>query len=139
MFDYSEILERAEWGTHAGLLTRYGDVLPVLSSRNDQFVVMEHGEEVALSFNASQLPPLAPSWNRTFFFYSDGFEKGFELYSGQAESVEGMPFHAMKGYPYDPQTRPHDEAYWRYLTEWNTRPSFIRWHNDGGSGATRQH
>jgi len=127
VFDYSEILQHADWGTHAGLLTRYGDVLPLLASRDDRFVVMEHGEEVALSFDASQLPPLAPGWNRTFFFYSDGFEKGYELYSGQAESVEGLPFHAMKGYPYDPQTQPHDEAYWLYLTEWNTRPSFIRW------------
>ena len=127
VFDYSEVLQHADWGTHAGLLTRYGEVLPLLVSRDDQFVVMEHGEEIALSFDASQLPPLASGWKRTFFFYSDGFEKGYELYSGQAETVEGLPFHAMNGYPYDPQAQSRDQAYWHYLTEWNTRPSYIRW------------
>jgi hypothetical protein len=88
---------------------------------------MEHGEEVALSFDASQLPPLAPGRKRTFFFYSDGFEKGYELYSGQAETVERLPFHAMGNYPYDRQTEPRGEAYWHYLMDWNTRPSHIRW------------
>ena len=126
-FDYTRVLQHADWGTHAGFLTRYGDVLTLLSSRDDRFVVMEHGEEVALSFDAGRLPPLAPGWKRTFFFYSDGFEKGFELHSAQAETVEGLPFHAMESYPYDPQTGPREEAYWRYLIEWNTRPSYIRW------------
>lgn len=62
-------------------------------------------------FDASQLPLAAPCRKHTFF-YRDDFEKGYELHSGQAETVEGLPFHAMKGYPYDPQTQARDEAYW---------------------------
>ena len=125
VFDYSQISPQADWGTHAGMLTRYGDVLPLLQKRDDRFVIMEHGEEVALSFDARRLPPLPPGWKRTFFFYSDGFAKGNELHSLQSETVDPLPFHSMESYP-SRQSYPDDEAHILYLLDWNTRPSFMR-------------
>jgi hypothetical protein len=126
IFKYSEILPEADWGTHSGLLTRYGDVLPLLSSPDDQFVVMEHGEEIALSFDGRGLPAVQPGWRRTFFFYSNGFTKGYELHSGESETVDTLPFQAMRTYPPRGETYPVDEQHIRYLLEWNTRPSFWR-------------
>jgi hypothetical protein len=125
-FKYSEIVQQAEWGTHTGLLTRYGDVLPLLGSPDDQFVVTEHGEEIALSFDGRGWPAVQPGWRRTFFFYSNGFTKGYELHSGESETVDTLPFQAMRSYPLRGETYPADEQHIRYLLEWNTRPSFWR-------------
>ncbi len=124
--DYSQIESSADWGTHTGLLTRFGDVLPLLQRSDDQYVVMEHGEEVSLRFDSSRLPLIREGWKRTYFFYSDGYEKGYELHSALAESVESLPFHRMESYPYRRGSYPSDEDHIRYLLEWNTRPSFMR-------------
>jgi hypothetical protein len=124
--DYSQIDSNGDWGTHMGLLTRFGDVLPLLQLSDDQYVVMEHGEEVGLRFESGRAPLVPKGWKRTYFFYSDGYEKGYELYSALAESVEFLPFHGMKSYPYFGESYPSDEDHIRYLLEWNTRPSFMR-------------
>ncbi len=126
VYDYDHIDQQAEWGTHAGLLTRYGDVLSLLRQSDDQFVIMGNGEEVVLSFEASQLPQLPAGWQRTYLFYTAGFEKSYELHSALSESVAPLPYRAMKSYPSHEQTDRTDEGQLRYLFEWNTRPSFMR-------------
>ncbi len=127
IFDYSNIEAHPNWGLHEGLLTRYGDVMPLLGKADDQFVVMEHGEEVALSFDASRLPALRSGWKRTYFLYSDGYEKGHEIHSATATTVDPLPFHKMRVYPYLGVPAEVDSAeHWQYLSEWNTRPSFLR-------------
>jgi tetratricopeptide (TPR) repeat protein len=127
VYDYSAIETHQNWGLHAGFLTRYGDVKPLLGKADDQFVVMEHGEEVALSFDASQLPVLHRGWKRTYFLYSDGYEKGHEIHSATATTVDPLPFHKMDMYPYLGLPAAADSAErWQYLSEWNTRPSFLR-------------
>lgn len=125
-YDYGRIDQQADWGTHAGMLTRYGDALPLLARGDDQFVVMGHGEEVALSFDASRLPGLPAGWKRDYLFYSLGYEKSYELHSAESQSVAPLPFRAMKSYPYDKLSYPNDEDHLRYLFEWNTRPGFMR-------------
>ena len=72
------------------------------------------------------MPLVRKGWKRTYFFYNDGYEKGYELHSALAESVESLPFHRMESYPYQSESYPSDEAHIRYLLEWNTRPSFMR-------------
>ena len=109
------------------MLTRYGDVKPLVEKVDDRFVVMEHGEEVVLSFDARPLPPLQEGWKRTYFLYSDGYEKGHEIHSATATTVDPMPFHEMEGYPYPGRTASlNTPMHWEYLLEWNTRPSFMR-------------
>jgi hypothetical protein len=127
VFDYTQIEPYSEWGTHEGMLTRYGDVRSLLEKTDDQFVVMEHGEEVAVSFDAKPLPWLPQGWKRTFFFYSNGFEKGYELHSACSQTVDPLPFQEMGSYPNNRIRDLSDVAYWEYLLEWNTRPSFIRY------------
>jgi len=127
VYDYSEIEHHSNFGLHAGMLTRYGDVKPLVEKVDDRFVVMEHGEEVVLSFDARPLPPLQEGWKRTYFLYSDGYEKGHEIHSATATTVDPMPFHEMEGYPYPGRTASlNTPMHWEYLLEWNTRPSFMR-------------
>jgi len=121
--DYSRIDAEAEWGSHSGFLTRFGDVAELLASVDDRFAVMGHGEEVALSFNAAGLAPLAPGSKRTFLLYSNGFEKGRDIHGAHPFTVEPLPFQAMASYPYPEKTAPVDESRLRYLLEWNTRLS----------------
>jgi Flp pilus assembly protein TadD len=125
-YDFGHIEQQADWGTHAGMLTRYGDALPLLARGDDQFVVMGHGEEVALSFDANRLPGLPAGWKRTYLFYSLGYEKSYELHSAQSQSIGPLPFQAMESYPQSGRRYPTDEDHLRYLFEWNTRPCFIR-------------
>lgn len=126
IFDYEHLERTAEWRTASGLLTRYGAVEPLLGATDDRFVVMGHGEEVALRFDGQALPPLRPGWRRTWFFFADGFEKGSELYSAHGDTVTPLPHHAMREYPNAGDSAPVDPEYLQYLVEWNTRPTFMR-------------
>lgn len=126
VFDYQRLEPEADWGTHAGWLTRYGDVRALLDAADDRMVVMGHGEEVALRFDGRSLRPLRPGWTRTWFFYANGFEKGYEITSAHAETVDPLPFQGMPGFPFDPTGAPVDPAYLQYQFDWNTRPAFLR-------------
>jgi hypothetical protein len=126
VFDYSQIEMEAEWGFHEGHLTRFGDVKELLLHADDRFSIMEHGEEVALSFDAAALPALREGRTRTFLLYSRGYEKGLELHSARSASVEPLPFSGMGAYPYPAGAYPLDEERLRWIVEWNTRHSLTR-------------
>jgi Flp pilus assembly protein TadD len=126
VFDYQEIEPEADWGTHAGLLTRYGDVRPLVAAPDSHVVVMGHGEELALEFDASAQSPLRAGWQRTYFFYGNGFEKGYEISSAHADTVGPLPFQGMRAFPFSASEAPDDPAYVEYQMEWNTRPPFLR-------------
>jgi Flp pilus assembly protein TadD len=126
VFDYDEIEHTAEWRTAAGLLTRYGAVNPLLAAVDDRFVVMGHGEEIALRFDAASVPQLRPGWRRTWFFFADGFEKGNELYSAHGDTVAPLPYHAMRSYGDEETPAAGPASAFEYLLDWNTRPSFVR-------------
>ena len=121
-YDYHRVTPLAPWKTLPGRYTREGDVKPLLASVDDRFIVSAPGDEIALSFDASALPPLPAAWTRTFFLYVDGFSKEMNLLSGSPDRLEPLPFHGMSGYPYPsteqyPRTPEHD----RYRAEYNTR------------------
>ena len=106
----------------AGNYTRYGDVLDLLTSVDDRFVVFGSGEGVALDFDASKLPPLPSGWVRDYFFYANGFEKDLDFYAAHAFSVEPLPKHGMTAYPYPPgKEYPTDAQHLGYELEYNTR------------------
>ena len=105
----------------AGAYTRYGNVLPLLTSFDDQLAVFGSGDEVALDFDPSRLPALPNGWVRDYFFAANGYEKDMDFYAYEANQVEPLPFRGMGTYPYPGKTFPLDDAHLKYLLNYNTR------------------
>ncbi len=126
-YDYDRVSPVSSWKTLPGRYTRMGDVRPLLTARDDRFVVSAPGDEIALSFDASslgasRLAPLRTGWTRTFLLYADGFSKEMNIHSASPDRLGPLPFHAMREYPYRPPAHyPRTPAHERYQSEYNTR------------------
>ena len=124
VFDYDRVSPFSPWKQMIGRYTREGDVLDLLTRADDRFVIGRPGDEVALSFDASRLPPLPAGWTRTFLLHADGFSKEMDLNSASPDEVEPLPYRGMKRYPYAPADAPasmNSEAYRDYVARYNTR------------------
>ena len=119
-YDYQKRAGGAEWGQFRAAFTRYGEVTELLRRRDDRFVVMNHGEEIALAFDAGSLPPPSPGFRRDFLLFVDGYGKDMDINSAFPSSAAPLPFHAMPAYPY-PGGQGPDPGALDYLLEWNTR------------------
>jgi Flp pilus assembly protein TadD len=106
----------------AGNYTRLGDVRSLLDAADDRFVVFGSGEGVKLDFDVRKLPHLPAGWVRDYFFYANGFEKDLDFYAAHAFTVEPLPKHTLKSYPYaENDAYPADDEHLRYQMEYNTR------------------
>jgi hypothetical protein len=86
------------------------------------FAITRPGDEIALAFDARALPALAPGRSRTFLLFADGFSKEMDISSASPHTVEPLPFHGMRGYPYSVDERyPATAAHLDYQTRYNTR------------------
>ena len=117
---YEQVSPTGPFARQAGDYTRYGDVLPLLTSFDDKFVVFGTGDEIALEFDPSKLPALPVGWARDYFFLVNGYEKDMDFYAADGFTVEPLPFGDMPGYPYR-GTYPLDREHMDYLLEYNTR------------------
>ncbi len=119
---YEEVSSTGPYARHAGNYTRYGDALRLLTNADDRFVIFGSGDEVRLEFDSSALAPLPAGWTRDYLFYADGFAKDMDFYAAHGYSVEPLPFHAMRGYPYmGGETYPQEGPYLQYRLDVNTR------------------
>ncbi len=116
-FDYARVTDASPWKQMPGRYTREGDVRPLLSAVDDQFVVSRPGDQVALEFDATALPPLREGWTRTFLLHGDGYSKEMDINSASPDQAWPLPSHRMSRYP-DPAA-PLDEPAW--FTRYNTR------------------
>jgi Tfp pilus assembly protein PilF len=130
-YDYSEVSPEAPWQPQQGLLTRYGDVLPLLNTADDRLVVFGPGDELTLMFS---LPPELPSGlERDFILRLDGWIKDGNSSTYTGDSIEPLPYHAMKSYPPVAEKGIMDDpSYAEYLLKYNTRPlrrdnATLRW------------
>ena len=73
-FDYEHQVIR-DYAQIAGYYTRYGDVRELLEGADSRFVIMSHGDEVTLEFDAESLPELPLGWRRSFVLAAKGFYK----------------------------------------------------------------
>ena len=105
-YDYDTVSSDSPWKQFPGRYTREGDVRELLRGSDDRFVIARAGDEIALSFDAAALPPLAAGWTYTFLFYGDGFSKEMDLHSASPDELEPIPFHGMTHYPFAPSERP---------------------------------
>ena len=121
-YDYDRVSADAPWKVMVGRYTREGDVLPLVAGIDDRFVVAGPGDEIAVSFDAASLPTLPDGWTRTFLLFADGFTKEMNLHSSSPDTLEPLPFHGMRAYPYAaPETYPSTPEHERYRVEYNTR------------------
>ena len=120
-YDYALVGWDSPWKVLPGRYTRPGDVRELLAATDDIFVTSRPGDEIALSFDASGLPPLPAGWRRTFLLYADGFSKEMDVNSASPDALEPLPFHGMTRYPYGaeqsyPMTAERRAAIDRYNT-----------------------
>jgi hypothetical protein len=121
-YDYDQLSATGPFTRHAGYYTAYGDVRTIVNATDDRFATLGSGDEVALEFDASALPPLRPGWTRDYFFYADGFAKDMDFYEALSDTVDPLPFHAMGEYPYGRHTHyPTGPLHQDYRLNTNTR------------------
>ena len=106
-----------------GNFTKYGDVTPLVTAEDDEFVIGKQGDEVSLDFSTTELPSLGQGMQRDYFFFVSCWFKdangnwGF----GFGFTVDPLPFRNMSSFPY-PSTESYDYAsHAAYLQEYNTR------------------
>jgi len=121
--DYSKISSTPDglFVKQTGNFTKYGDVSPLLQSKNDQFVVMHYGDAMNIEF--SYVAPSA-GLERSFILYNDVLYKhaSNDKIGSVGKTVSPLPFSGMTKYPYSsgeeyPLTQENQE----YLNNWNTR------------------
>ena len=121
-FDYADVTRESPWRPITGAATRFGDVRPLLEGSDDQYIVMVPGDETTVEFDAAQVAAPPPGWTRTFLLYSDGWIKDSDLNTAYGTTIEPLPYHAIRSYPYTPgEAFPADSARQRYRNEYNTR------------------
>ncbi len=119
---YEKVSATGPYTRPSGTYTRYGDVLPLLTSLDDRLVVFGSGDEVRLDFDPSHLPAVPEGWVRDYFFAANGYEKDMDFYAAEGNFVAPLPFLSMGDYPYTPKKSfPLDDAHVNYLLEYNTR------------------
>ena len=118
---YEKVSATGPYTRPAGAYTRYGDVRPLLEATDDKFAVFGSGDEVALDFDPTTLPALPQGWTRDYFFIANGYEKDMDFYAYHGDTVDPLPFNAMKSYPYPGQSFPADADHLNYQLEYNTR------------------
>ena len=122
VYFYDRLRGESLWKTHIGGYTRFGDVRPLLKSRDDQFVIARAGDEIEALFELESLPPLPSGWVRDYLIYVDGFGKDMDINSAAPDFVGPLPFHGMSAFPLpEGESYPLDQEHQQYLQQWNTR------------------
>jgi len=121
-FDYSKTETEPKWRDLPGNYTRYGDVLQLLNSSDNKYIISNAGDEASIEFDATSLPALKPGWKRDFLINSVGWVKDGDLNTAFGNSVLPLPFHGMKSYPpSDEDIYPNTTELQKYNREYNTR------------------
>ncbi|MCL4204971.1 MAG: VCBS repeat-containing protein [Pirellulaceae bacterium] len=120
--DYNNIDRTAAWKLMSGRYTRYGEVAELLTEADDCFVIMGHGEEITMRFDADALGPVPDGYRRSFLLKTHSYCKDMDLHTAHPDTVEPLPFQGMTGYPYGPNESYPDTAKTRqYREKFNTR------------------
>jgi hypothetical protein len=118
---YDQVVGSPPWDrTPAGWCTRYGDVRALIEGGDDRLAILNGGDELALSFEASRFAPKAPGTARDFFLYAYGWDKDADFHVFRGWEVEPLPFRSMDDQAYGRQDRPAglDED---WINAYNTR------------------
>lgn len=96
--DYDRVAQTPPWRTTIeGWCTRYGDVLELVRERDDRIVVVNAGDAVSVTFDASALPATTAGHTRSFFLYSVGWDKDADLNVVDGDTVGPLPVRLPSG------------------------------------------
>ncbi len=114
--DYDKVSQFPPWRTTPqGWSTRYGDVLDLVTTRDNRMAILNSGDALALEFDAAGLPSLSPGMTRSFFFYSVGWDKDADHNVVDGDTVDPLPWESVNTGPGGVDS----EEDWRL--EYNTR------------------
>jgi tetratricopeptide (TPR) repeat protein len=121
-FDYADADKNKKWRDLSGNYTRYGDVLPLLTESDNEYVISNAGDETSMNFETKGLPELKKGWKRDFLIHSIGWVKDGDINTATGNTVLPLPFHGMNSYPPSKSDLyPEDAGHQKYLKEYNTR------------------
>lgn len=122
LFDYNDVTKENRWHDLEGYYTRYGDVKSLLQESDDQYVILNSGDEISIAFSAGSVPDLKPGCQRDYLIYNDGWIKDGDLNTAHSKTVEPLPFQNMSRYPYgNNESYLLDEVHQNFLKNYNTR------------------
>jgi tetratricopeptide (TPR) repeat protein len=120
--DYEKVRLAPPWRrTPSGWCSRYGAVDELVGKSDDALVLLNGGDELAVSFPANQLPAKPAGFVRDFFLHVVGWDKDADFHVGQGWRVDPLPFRGMDDQGYDRLTRPlgvNDAWIGKYNTRW---------------------
>lgn len=120
--DFQEVEVNSRWTVvPGGWSTRYGDVLELVSRRDEGLVLVHSGDALTLGFSVGALPPKPEGWRREFFLYADGWDKDSDFHVQRGAEVEPLPWHGMDDQRYGSEPRPpfpSDALHRRFNTRW---------------------
>ena len=119
--EYDQVQSSPPWNrTPSGWCTRYGPVGDLLNEKDNALVLLNGGDEVALSFRADKLPAKPAGFVRDFFLHVVGWDKDADFHVGQGWRVEPLPFVGMDDQTYGQADRP-SELNGSWIKTYNTR------------------
>ena len=137
-YDYARVSRVLPWKQMPGRYTREGDVRELLDAIDDRFVVSRPGDGIALAFDASALPALAPGQRRTFLFYVHGYSEEMDPRSASPDTAAPYPSQACRAirirHPSRIRTRPNTERS-RAVADARGRPGARAHRMVAGTGA----
>lgn len=127
---YDQVYQNPHWAiTPTGWCTRYGPVDELIGKEDNALALLNGGDELTLSWDASQLPPKPPGMVRDFYLYTVGWDKDADFHVELGWKVDPLPWHGMDDQLYGRQPRPafpNDDWMRRYNTRWVTQPTLKR-------------
>ncbi len=103
------------WPDLEGYHTRFGDVRPLVGATDDRYVIMNAGDELALTF--AEAPPPGPGMTRDFVVIADGWEKDGDFNTTFSRTVLPLPTHADARYERAPTRLEDDPVYQRHRAD----------------------
>jgi hypothetical protein len=120
LYDY-DYVDPAPLAPFAGRLTRFGDVVELLTADDDRLCLVGPGDEVRVEFDATA-PALPEGWTRSFVLRSYGYCKDADPFTAGSDTVGPLPWKGMPEYPFEEGVgRPRDPDYQMYLDTYQTR------------------
>ena len=122
IYDYDLTETTAPFHVLKGAYTRYGAVRELLTEFDDRYVLVGPGDEIAVRFDATDLPPVSTGMRRSYILVSHAYCKDMDLYTATPETLEPLPFKAMTRYPYgEEESYPDTPEHRAFRHDYNTR------------------